>query len=47
MKKEYYSHISQYRIDAALEELVAMQQLATTTQQANEVFIAIMAGLLN
>jgi hypothetical protein len=47
IKGEYYSHISQYRMDEAIHELVTMQQLATTQDQANELFVAVMVGILN
>lgn len=47
MKHEYYNHIGQFRMDDAVAELVAMQQLATTQDEANEVFVAMMLGILN
>jgi hypothetical protein len=47
IKSEYYSHISQYRMEDAVQELVAMQQLAATQEEANEVFVAMMLGILN
>ncbi len=47
MKAEYYDHIAQYRMDDAIAELVAMQQLATTSDQANEVLFAVMMGMMN
>jgi len=47
LKNEYYSHIAQYRMEDAVQELVAMQQNATTQDEANEVFVAVMTGILN
>lgn len=47
MKNEYYNHIGQYRMEDAVWELVAMQQLASTQEEANEVFVAVMLGILN
>ena len=47
MKNEYYGHIGQYRMEDAVWELVAMQQLASTQEEANEVFVAVMLGILN
>ncbi len=47
MRNEYYNHIGQFRMDDAVAELVAMQQLATTQDEANEVFVAMMLGILN
>ena len=47
MKNEYYGHIGQYRMEDAVWELVAMQQLASTQEEANEIFVAVMLGILN
>jgi len=44
---EYYDHIEKWRIEEAIRELTAMGALATTKDQANEVFVAMMTGMLN
>ena len=47
IKLEYYNHINCFRMKDALEELVAMQQKASTPAEADEVAVAIMTGILN
>lgn len=47
LKLEYYNHIKVFRMKDAIEELIAMQQKASTPAEADEVGVAIMTGLLN
>ena len=46
-KKDCYEQIQQYRIDEAVQRIVAMSQLASTPKESDEVCIALLTGIMN
>jgi hypothetical protein len=44
---DLYDHISQHRVEEAVREIIALQQMATTPSQSDDVIIAFISGILN